>query len=139
MESQLQSSALSSGSSRDKDAFRQAVRRGFHDYGPSSCTVKSNVLSFWRQHLVFEENMLEVDCPCVTPEVVLEASGHVDKFTDLMVKDIKTGTSYRTNHLIKDYCKDELEKDLAMPVDKASELKNILATLDDLSPSLVQR
>ena len=33
--------------------------------------------------------MLEVDCPCVAPEVVLKASGHVDKFTDLMVNDKK--------------------------------------------------
>ena len=32
------------------------------------------------------ENMLEIDCPSVTPEVVLKASGHVDRFTDLMVK-----------------------------------------------------
>lgn len=39
--------------------------------------------------------MLEVDCPCVTPEVVLRASGHVEKFTDLMVRDEKTGTCYR--------------------------------------------
>ncbi|CAN1333943.1 Glycine--tRNA ligase, mitochondrial 1 [Linum perenne] len=45
--------------------------------------------------------MLEVDCPCVTPEVVLKASGHVDKFTDLMVKDEKTGTCYRADHLLK--------------------------------------
>ncbi|KAL3628028.1 hypothetical protein CASFOL_028130 [Castilleja foliolosa] len=35
-------------------------------------------------HFVLEENMLEVDCPCVTPELVLKASGHVEKFTDLM-------------------------------------------------------
>eukprot|EP00850_Spirogloea_muscicola_P019677 SM000196S05369 [mRNA] locus=s196:156873:160461:+ [translate_table: standard] len=43
--------------------------------------------------------MLEVDCPCVTPEAVLRASGHVDKFTDLMVKDEKTGTCFRPNFL----------------------------------------
>ncbi|GAV70839.1 tRNA-synt_2b domain-containing protein [Cephalotus follicularis] len=64
---------------------------GLHDYGPPGCTVKANVLAFWRQHFILEENMLEVDCPCVTPEVVLKASGHVDKFTDLMVKDEKIG------------------------------------------------
>jgi hypothetical protein len=29
--------------------------------------------------------MLEVECPAVTPEVVLKASGHVDRFTDFMV------------------------------------------------------
>ena len=33
--------------------------------------------------------MLEVECPAVTPEAVLKASGHVDRFTDAMVKDEK--------------------------------------------------
>ncbi|KAE9595155.1 hypothetical protein Lal_00009348 [Lupinus albus] len=136
----------------NKEAFRQAVvntleRRlfyipsfkiyrgvaGLYDYGPPGCSVKSNVLAFWRQHFVLEENMLEVDCPCVTPEVVLKASGHVDKFTDLMVKDDKTGTCYRADHLLKDFCNEKLQKDLTISLDKAAELKHLLATLDDLS------
>ncbi|KAI4343455.1 hypothetical protein L6164_010800 [Bauhinia variegata] len=136
----------------NKESFRQAVvntleRRlfyipsfkiyggvaGLYDYGPPGCAVKSNVLSFWRQHFVLEENMLEVDCPCVTPEVVLKASGHVDKFTDLMVKDEKTGTCYRADHLLKDFCSEKLQKDLSITPDKAAELKLVLANLDDLS------
>ncbi|KAK7272889.1 hypothetical protein RIF29_13931 [Crotalaria pallida] len=140
------------GGAVSREAFRQAVvntleRRlfyipsfkiyrgvaGLYDYGPPGCSVKSNVLAFWRQHFVLEENMLEVDCPCVTPEVVLKASGHVDKFTDLMVKDEKTGTCYRADHLLKDYCNEKLQKDLSISSDKAAELKHLLATLDDLS------
>lgn len=78
--------------------------------------------------------MLEVDCPCVTPEVVLKASGHVEKFTDLMVKDQKTGTCYRADHLLKDYCNEKLQKDLTISAEKAAELKHVLALLDDLSP-----
>lgn len=35
--------------------------------------------------------MLEVECPAVTPEAVLKASGHVERFTDFMVTDEKTG------------------------------------------------
>ncbi|XP_072991028.1 glycine--tRNA ligase, mitochondrial 1-like [Typha latifolia] len=135
-----------------REAFRQAVvntleRRlfyipsfkiyrgvaGLYDYGPPGCAVKSNVLAFWRQHFVLEENMLEVDCPCVTPEVVLKASGHVDKFTDLMVKDEKTGMCYRADHLLKDFCKEKLEKDLTLSPEKAAEFKHVLAVLDDLS------
>ncbi|KAI3891780.1 hypothetical protein MKX03_020918 [Papaver bracteatum] len=95
---------------------------GLYDYGPPGCSVKSNVLAFWRQHFVLEESMLEVDCPCLTPEVVLKASGHVERFTDLMVKDEITGTCYRADHLLKDFCKEKLRKD-----------PNVLATLDDLS------
>lgn len=85
------------------------------------------------QHFVLEENMLEVDCPCVTPEVVLKASGHVEKFTDLMVKDEKTGTCYRADHLLKDFCNDKLQKDLNITAEKAKELKHVLAMLDDFS------
>lgn len=156
IESQLQvalaGAADGGSSSASRDAFRQAVvntleRRlfyipsfkiyrgvaGLYDYGPPGCSVKSNVLSFWRQHFVLEENMLEVDCPCVTPEVVLKASGHVEKFTDLMVKDEKTGTCYRADHLLKDFCKEKLEKDFSLSAEKAAELKHILAVLDDLS------
>ncbi|GMN49382.1 hypothetical protein TIFTF001_018541 [Ficus carica] len=145
-------SGAGDGSAVTKEAFRQAVvntleRRlfyipsfkiyrgvaGLYDYGPPGCSVKSNVLAFWRQHFVLEENMLEVDCPCVTPEIVLKASGHVDKFTDLMVKDEKTGTCFRADHLLKDFCNDKLQKDLAISAEKAAELRHILATLDDLS------
>ncbi|KAL0464033.1 UNVERIFIED_CONTAM: Glycine--tRNA ligase, mitochondrial 1 [Sesamum latifolium] len=136
-----------------REAFRQAVvntleRRlfyipsfkiyrgvaGLYDYGPPGCAVKANVLAFWRQHFVREESMLEIDCPCVTPEIVLKASGHVEKFTDLMVKDEKTGTCYRADHLLKDYCKDKLEKDPNLSAEKVAELKHVLAVLDDLSP-----
>ena len=37
----------------------------------------------------------------LTPENVLKASGHVDKFADLMVKDLKNGECFRLDHLIK--------------------------------------
>ncbi|TVU14741.1 hypothetical protein EJB05_38232 [Eragrostis curvula] len=142
----------SEASSMTREAFRAAVtntleRRlffvpsfkiyggvaGLYDYGPPGCAVKANVLAFWRQHFVLEEGMLEVDCPCVTPEVVLKASGHVDKFTDLMVKDEKTGNCYRADHLLKDFCKEKLEKDNTLPPEKVEEFNKILAILDDLS------
>lgn len=66
---------------------------GFYDYGPPGCAIKQNLTQAWRQHFVLEENMLEVECPAVTPEVVLKASGHVDRFTDFMVTDLKTGAT----------------------------------------------
>ena len=69
----------------------------------------------------------------VTPEIVLKALGHVDKFTDLMLKDEKIGTCYRVDHLLKDFCKEKLEKDLNLTAEKAAELKHVLAVLDDLS------
>eukprot|EP00250_Pteridium_aquilinum_P018358 c24049_g2_i1 orf=180-2255(+) len=106
---------------------------GLYDYGPPGCAVKANVLAFWRQHFVLKEGMLEVDCPCVTPHAVLKASGHVDKFTDLMVKDEKSGMCYRADHLLKDYCKEKLEKDLLISAELREELKHVLAVLDELT------
>ena len=52
-----------------------------------------------------------------TPEAVLKASGHVDKFTDLMVKDKK------------DFCNKKLEECSISP-DMAVELKEVLSRLD---------
>ncbi|KAK9934238.1 hypothetical protein M0R45_021390 [Rubus argutus] len=84
------------------------------------------------QHFVHEENMWEVDCPCLTPEAVLKASGHVDKFSDLMVKDDKTGTCYRADHLLKDFCNKKLEEG-RISSEMAMELKQLLSKLDALS------
>ncbi|KAL6541226.1 hypothetical protein OROHE_010934 [Orobanche hederae] len=138
--------------SQKRESFRQAVvntleRRlfyipsfkiyggvtGLYDYGPPGCALKANVLALWRQHFVLEENMLEVDCPCITPEIVLKASGHADKFSDLMVRDEKTGTCYRADHLLKVYCKDKLDKDPNLSAEKKADLSRVLAVIDDLS------
>ncbi len=74
---------------------------GQYDFGPMGCATKANLLNYWRQFFVQEEGMLEVDCSTLTPEPVLKASGHVDRFADLMVKDVKTGECFRLDHLIK--------------------------------------
>ncbi|GFT37246.1 glycine--tRNA ligase [Nephila pilipes] len=74
---------------------------GQFDFGPMGCAMKNNILNLWRSHFILEEQMLEVDCTILTPENVLKASGHVDRFADLMVKDLKNGECFRLDHLIK--------------------------------------
>ncbi|KJH52852.1 glycine--tRNA ligase [Dictyocaulus viviparus] len=74
---------------------------GLYDFGPMGCALKANMLYEWRKHFVLEEGMLEVDCTSLTPEPVLKASGHVDRFADWMVKDVKNGECFRADHLIK--------------------------------------
>lgn len=76
---------------------------GQYDFGPMGCALKSNILNAWRQFFVLEEQMLEVDCSVLSPEPVLKASGHVDRFADLMVKDLKNGECFRLDHLIKNF------------------------------------
>ncbi len=75
--------------------------QGLYDFGPTGCAVKSNILAAWRQFFVLEEQLLEVDCTMLTPENVLKTSGHVERFTDYMVKDAKNGECFRADHLIE--------------------------------------
>ena len=74
---------------------------GQFDFGPMGCAMKSNLLQAWRSHFVLEEQMLEVDCTVLTPEAILDTSGHVARFADLMVKDTVNGECFRLDHLIK--------------------------------------
>jgi hypothetical protein len=76
---------------------------GLFDYGPPGCALKENVLQLWRQHFVLEDGMLQIECTTLTPYPVLKASGHVDRFEDLMVKDPKTGECFRADKLLEDF------------------------------------
>ena len=51
----------------------------------------------------------------MTPDVVLRTSGHVEKFTDLMVKDVVTGEGYRADKLLEDFIDDFLAKNSGLP------------------------
>lgn len=44
---------------------------------------------------------MELEGTCLTPEAVLKASGHVDRFSDLLVNDTVTGKGYRADHLLE--------------------------------------
>lgn len=107
---------------------------GLYDYGPPGCAVKQNVTALWRQHFVLEEGMLEVECPAVTPEVVLKASGHVDRFTDLMVSDSVTGDCHRADHLLE-AALEALLADTAKPLEPhlREEARQLLATVEELT------
>ncbi|TMW57244.1 hypothetical protein Poli38472_003169 [Pythium oligandrum] len=83
---------------------------GFYDFGPPACALKANLLRAWRRHFVFEDKLLEVECTNLMPEVVLKTSGHVDRFTDLMVKCTKSGECYRADKLLEDHVENFLDK-----------------------------
>ncbi|GMH62971.1 hypothetical protein TrRE_jg13483, partial [Triparma retinervis] len=75
---------------------------GLFDLGPPACGLKANILAMWREHFVLQESMLEMDCTNLTPHAVLKTSGHVDRFTDLMVKDLENGQCFRADKLLED-------------------------------------
>lgn len=84
--------------------------RGLYDYGPPGCALQANIVNEWRNHFVIEENMMELDCTVLTPEVVLKTSGHVEKFADWMSKDPVKGQYLRTDHLIESVLRARLAK-----------------------------
>lgn len=105
---------------------------GQYDFGPMGCALKSNILSTWRQFFVLEEQMLEVDCSILTPEPVLKASGHVDRFADLMVKDTKTGECFRLDHLIKNHL-EKLSAGKGATAELKAECEDIVIKLDGMN------
>ena len=64
---------------------------------------------------LFDTSHVQVECPAVTPEVVLRASGHVERFTDLMVTDKVTGDCHRADHLLE-HALEALLEDTAKPL-----------------------
>jgi len=50
----------------------------------------------------------------LTPECVLKASGHVDRFADLLVTDIKTNQGYRADKIVAEVLETKLAKDLKL-------------------------
>uniref|UniRef100_A0A915N4A7 glycine--tRNA ligase n=1 Tax=Meloidogyne javanica TaxID=6303 RepID=A0A915N4A7_MELJA len=105
---------------------------GLYDYGPMGCALKQNMIQLWRTHFILEEAMLEVECSSLTPESVLKASGHVDRFVDWMVKDKMTGACFRADHLIKNYA-EAIIKDKKAPQNIKKELEDVLIRLDGMS------
>ena len=64
--------------------------------------------------------MLELDTTIMTPAPVFETSGHVARFADWMVKDVKTGDVLRADHLVKNVLEARLVSDkLARGMDSA--------------------
>lgn len=105
---------------------------GQYDFGPMGCSLKNNMIDIWRKHFILNEQMLEVDCTVLTPEPVLKASGHVERFADLMVKDLKNGDCFRLDHLIKAHL-EKIISDKKTAEVKKEECNDIIVKLDGFS------
>ncbi|XP_022113147.2 glycine--tRNA ligase [Pieris rapae] len=105
---------------------------GQFDFGPMGCALKSNMIQLWRKYFILQEQMLEVDCSILTPEPVLKASGHVERFADLMTKDVTSGECFRLDHLIKAHLEKIKSEKNTKPELKA-EIEDILVKLDGMT------
>eukprot|EP00735_Rhodelphis_limneticus_P001274 TRINITY_DN1185_c0_g1::TRINITY_DN1185_c0_g1_i1::g.17372::m.17372 TRINITY_DN1185_c0_g1::TRINITY_DN1185_c0_g1_i1::g.17372 ORF type:complete len:717 (+),score=295.00,sp/Q9CZD3/GARS_MOUSE/51.73/0.0,tRNA-synt_2b/PF00587.20/8.9e-57,HGTP_anticodon/PF03129.15/3.3e+03,HGTP_anticodon/PF03129.15/2e+03,HGTP_anticodon/PF03129.15/1.2e-22,WHEP-TRS/PF00458.15/4.4e-12,WHEP-TRS/PF00458.15/2.9e+03 TRINITY_DN1185_c0_g1_i1:297-2153(+) len=106
---------------------------GLYDLGPPLCAIKANFLSLWRQHFVLSEGLLEIQGTCLTPDPVLRASGHVDKFTDFMVKDVKTSDPYRADHLLIDFLEKKLKDPTTGSADEREEWAQAIQRADEFN------
>lgn len=67
-----------------------------------------------------------MECPAVTPLPVLRASGHVDRFTDLMVRDLRTNECHRADHLLEHALEAVLSDSAALKLsDKRVEVRDL--------------
>jgi len=73
---------------------------GFYDYGPLGSQLKNNIENLWRKFYLMKDVCIEINTPTVTLYEVLEASGHVEEFTDLTVDCEKCKTSYKVEDII---------------------------------------
>jgi len=77
---------------------------GFVDLGPLGVVLKKNIEEKWREWFILKHQdfIVEIETPVITPRAVLEASGHLEHFTDPIVECKKCGRKFRADHLIED-------------------------------------
>jgi len=71
-----------------------------YDYGPLGVELKNNVRSAWWKQLVqMRDDVVGLDCSILMHPLVWKASGHADKFADLIAECKKCNTRTRVDHL----------------------------------------
>lgn len=74
---------------------------GFYTWGPAGTALKRRIEEAWRDRFVVREDNMEIDAPTITPAAVLQASGHVDTFDDMLVACDACNESHRADHLVE--------------------------------------
>ncbi len=76
---------------------------GFYDYGHLGALLKDNWETLWKDYFLgLDDNYYMIYTPNILPYRALEASGHVDHFSDVLIRCKKCGASYRGDHIIED-------------------------------------
>ena len=71
-----------------------------YDYGPLGAELKRNVKEAWWKSVVQNrDDMVGLDCSILMHPMVWKASGHVDKFADLIAECKKCNVRSRVDHL----------------------------------------
>jgi len=84
---------------------------GFYTYGPPGCALKTNIIQQWRNHFIIEDSMMEIEDTNIMPHQVLKASGHVDRFSDFLVRDVTDEKKFfRADKLLEDIMEEKLKE-----------------------------
>jgi glycyl-tRNA synthetase len=71
-----------------------------YDYGPLGVELKNNVKKAWWKAVVqMRDDVVGLDCSILMHPLVWKASGHADKFADLIAECKKCNTRTRVDHL----------------------------------------
>jgi len=74
---------------------------GFFSYGPAGMALKNNILDLFRRECRYF-GFGEVECPTIMPSIVWEASGHLERFIDPVMRCNKCNTMYRADKFLQD-------------------------------------
>lgn len=74
---------------------------GFYAYGPLGKLLKNKVENSVRT-LFFSNGFREIECPTVLPDIVWEASGHLNTFSDKIIECSKCKSFFRVDKLIEE-------------------------------------
>lgn len=78
---------------------------GMWDYGPLGVALKNNIKnSWWKKFVDDREDMYGLDAAIITKRQVLEASGHLENFTEKLVECGKCGAQFREDQLKDNKC-----------------------------------
>jgi glycyl-tRNA synthetase len=73
---------------------------GFWEYGPTGTNMKNNFIELWRRELLRRDDMIEIDGSQTMSKSVFVASGHLDNFTDPIIKCKNCGATLRADKYI---------------------------------------
>ncbi len=81
---------------------------GFWDFGNLGAELKKNIKnSWWNKHVRERDDIVGIDGSIITHPDVWKASGHLESFTDYIVKNIKSKEVFKVDlHELENYKKD---------------------------------
>ena len=86
---------------------------GFWDYGPLGVNFRNKFIESWRKNIVRRDGMIEIDGSQILSKNVFVASGHLDNFSDPIVRCNECKSVYRADRMISDISKEIISEKLS--------------------------